>query len=187
MGHDKTRRPRPALNTRALDELAMSYVGRFATTRAKLREYLARKLRERGWDGAAMPDVQEIADRFAARGFVDDGAFALAKARTLSGRGYGTRRLVQTLRTAGVGDDDATPALREADDHAVDSILRFAQRRRIGPFAATLPDPKARDRAFAALVRAGHGFALARSVVNLAPGEEPDRDLLQEHCPTAND
>ena len=66
--------------------------------------YLRRKLRERGWEGDGEPDLD--GDRRALRraGYVDDAAFALTKARSLTGRGYGKRRLVQKLRVAGVDE-----------------------------------------------------------------------------------
>ena len=179
MGGARTKRARPPLDARTLDELALSYVGRFATTRAKLRDYLARKLRERGWDGASPPDLPAIAERCAARGYIDDAAFALAKSRALGGRGYGVRRVNQSLRLAGGEEADASPALQLAGDDAVDSALRFARRRRIGPFATVTLDPKARDKALAALVRAGHGFGLARAVVDMAPGATIDREALE--------
>ena len=80
----RARRSTPA----RLNELALAYVGRFATTRAKLRDYLQRKVRERGWDGAAAPDSRH--GRALRRdGYVDDEAYALSKSRSLTGRGYG--------------------------------------------------------------------------------------------------
>src|SRR5437660_3843439 len=101
------RRPLPPLDDQRLGELALRYVGRFSTTRAKLRTYLARKIRERGWDGAREPDLARIADRFAEQGYVDDAAYALAKSEALTGRGYGKRRVLEQLRAAGVADEDS--------------------------------------------------------------------------------
>ena len=43
-----------------MQDLALRYVGKYATTRAKLAAYLARKLRERGWDGQREPDVRPV-------------------------------------------------------------------------------------------------------------------------------
>ena len=40
------------------------------------------------------PDLDVLADRFAEHGYVDDAAYALAKSRSLTGRGYGKRRVV---------------------------------------------------------------------------------------------
>lgn len=175
--HHSQRKPRPPLDAARLDELALAYVGRFATTRAKLRAYLERKLRERGWsDGPAAdvpgPDVDAIAERFAALGYVDDAAYALSRARSLTGRGYGARRVDQSLRQAGVGDDDSGPARELARGESIEAALRFAERRRLGPFASETADRKARDRALAAMIRAGHGFDLARAIVDLPPGAD---------------
>src|SRR5678816_4043514 len=105
------RKPRPPLDAAKLNELALAYVGRFATTRAKLKTYLARKVRERGWDGGSAIDLEALAERFAEQGYVDDAAYALSKSRSLTGRGYGLRRVDQSLRMAGVEDEDAAPAL----------------------------------------------------------------------------
>ncbi|HET7708848.1 MAG TPA: regulatory protein RecX [Sphingomicrobium sp.] len=175
-----SRRPRPPLTKETLAELAFAYVGRFATTRAKLARYLARKLRERGWDGPEPPPVERIVERCATNGFIDDAAFALAKARSLTARGYGEGRVRQALRAAGVGDGDSEPARRLAGQEAVEAALRLARRKRIGPFAATAMERNVREKALAAMIRSGHGFALARAIVGLNPGVEPDLDALRE-------
>jgi len=179
----RARRERPPLDRKKLEELALRYVERFATTRAKLRDYLRRKLRERGWNGETEPDLEAMAEQFASLGYVDDAAYALGKARSLAGRGYGKRRLVQQMRVAGVEEPDAEAARAHADDEAVSSALRFAERRRLGPFALTAGrDPRDREKALAAMVRAGHGFDLARAIIALAPGAKVDPDELRERA-----
>jgi regulatory protein len=175
------RKPRPPLNAAKLDELALSYVGRFATTRAKLTAYLARKLRERGWDGEGEPPIEDLADRLTRLGYVDDRAYALAKARSLSGRGYGRRRLSQALAIAGVDVEQGEDARLLAESEAVEAALRFARRRSLGPFAPSrASDPGERERALASMIRAGHPFGLARAIIDLDPGETPDIPALTE-------
>ena len=166
------RKPRPPLNREKLNELALAYVGRFATTRSKLRTYLGRKVRERGWDDDPAPDFEAIAERFATQGYVDDAAYALSKSRSLTSRGYGLRRVEQSLHAAGVGEADAAPARDHAQHDRVEAALRFAERRRLGPFASEPADRKGRERALATMIRAGHGFGLARAIVDLRPGAE---------------
>ncbi|HUE80227.1 MAG TPA: RecX family transcriptional regulator [Sphingomicrobium sp.] len=169
--HRRTnRKPRPPLNRERLDELALAYVGRFATTRAKLRSYLLRKVRERGWDGEPPADPDAVAERLAALGYIDDAAYALSKSRGLTVRGYGAKRVEQSLRSAGVADPDAIAARDHAHAGRVESAVRFAERRRLGPFASEAGDRKARERAIAAMIRAGHRFSLARAIVDMAPG-----------------
>jgi regulatory protein len=175
----RRRRALPPLDEGRLNELALRYVGRFATTRAKLRSYLGRKVRERGWDGPQDPDFGAIADRFAELGYVNDSAYALAKSQSLTSRGYGKRRVVESLRAAGVEEDETTDARQHADEEAVTAALRYAKRKRIGPFAAErATDPSQRQKALAAMVRAGHGFDLAKTIVAIAPEQEPDFDQL---------
>jgi len=164
------RKARPPLDQDALERLALRYVERFATTRSKLGAYLARKLRERGWSGERDADVQAIVDRIAGLGYVDDAAFAMSKSRSLSARGYGAARVELALRIAGVADADGAAAKSHAADQAVDAALRFARKRRIGPFASETAEPKQRERALSAMIRAGHAFALAKSIVDMAPG-----------------
>ena len=176
----RTCRPPPPLDAASLNQLALAYVGRFATTRAKLRTFLKRKLRERGWAGETAADVDGLAERFATQGYVDDEAYALSKARSLTGRGYGLRRVEQSLRAAGVEEADGTPARHHAKEDCVAAALRFAERRRLGPFAAAMPDRDGRQRALAAMIRAGHPFGLAKRIVDLLPGETVDRVALDE-------
>lgn len=165
------RAPRP-LDEERLRDLALHYVGKFATTRAKLRTYLNRKLRERGWAGAQPPDVAALVERIGELGYVDDRAFALAKAGALTARGLGGRRVRQALSQAGVAEEDGADGTALAEAQATQSALRFARRKRIGPFALVQADPPAREKALAAMIRAGHSFALARRIVAAAPGEE---------------
>ena len=179
MRRSQGRKPRPPLDKDRLNELALFYVGRYATTRAKLGSYLVRKIRERGWEDTGNPEIERLVERFAEMGLVDDASFALAKSRSLSERGYGRGRVRQALRAAGIDETDGEAAREFAAEQAVDAAIRFARRRRIGPFAAECPDRKGREKALAAMIRAGHGFDLARSLVDAPPGAEFDLDELR--------
>lgn len=179
--HGRSRRRNPIpLDSSRLDELALTYVGRFATTRAKLGTYLSRKIRERGWAGERPPAVETVVERLASLGYVDDAQYALSKARALTGRGYGPRRVSQSLRAAGIGEEDGEAARELAGGESVEAALHYARRRRIGPFGAEAPDVAARERTLAAMIRAGHSFALSKAILALKPGEEVDIEMLGE-------
>lgn len=157
----------------SLERAALSYVERYATTRAKLAAYLGRKLRDKGWIGPGQPPVQTLVERMAALGYVDDRAFAAARAAALGRRGYGERRVREALRAAGVGEEEGAEAREVARGMAWEAALRFAERRRIGPFAATEPDRAAREKALGALLRAGHPMDLAVRLAQARPGQIP--------------
>lgn len=178
MAMQQRRRVRPPLNAAKLDEMALNYVGRFATSRSKLLSYLRRKLRERGWDGEGEPPLEQLADRLVRLGYIDDRAYALSKARSLTGRGYGERRVRQAVAFAGIDEALGADARDLAEEEAVAAAIRFAQRRSLGPYAEHQLDPLKRERGLAAMVRAGHRFALARAIVDLDPGDNPDLEQL---------
>jgi regulatory protein len=176
----RSRRAKRPLNEGELKQLAMAYVGRFSTTRAKLRAYLQRKIQERGWEGRQPADLLALSDRLADLGLIDDADYAEAKARALAARGYGKRRLIETLRGAGVAEDDGERARRHSDEQAVAAALKLAERRRIGPFGASGGGPDERRKAIGVMVRAGHSFELARAIAGLPPGIEVDPDELAD-------
>ena len=150
------RRSKP-LDSARLEELALAYVARFATSAAKLEKYLTRKLRERGFvansaenwlpdenevddDGdlareAGLTKIEEIVMRFVERGYVDDDLYAKTRAGSLLNRGYGARRIEATLRQDGIADE-----LREANapgrGEARKAAVALARKRRFGPFAS---------------------------------------------------
>ena len=155
-----------------LSEMALAYVARFATSRAKLIAYLDRKLRERGIAEGEEVDIVAIADGLVALGYVDDAAFAGMKARSLLSRGYGNRRVDAALRAAGIDEPTRDDARADADA-AWAAAIAFARRRRFGPFAGEqVTDPRLRDRQFAAMLRAGHDARWVRCLLRLAPNAE---------------
>jgi regulatory protein len=101
--------------------------------RGKLAAYLARKLRERGWDGASPPDVDGLVARFVRAGYVDDAGYARAKAQGLLRRGYGARRIDQALGHAGIAEDMRAEA-RGSERDRRHAALVMARKRRFGPW-----------------------------------------------------
>ncbi|MXO86969.1 hypothetical protein GRI38_13120 [Altererythrobacter aurantiacus] len=211
----RPRKPLKPLDPARLEEFAVAYVARFATSAAKLEKYLLRKLRERGYtpdasenwlaeDAARASDeasleagrarIGELVERFVEKGYVDDDQFARSRAGSLLSRGYGARRIEQTLRHDGIAEevrDAHAPQRAEARQAA----LALARKRRFGPFArggpngdiedGLLPEDrdfaaneerrKLRDKQLAAMLRAGHEFADASAILdfrNEAEAEE---------------
>jgi regulatory protein len=158
------RRPSP-LDTARLDELALAYVARFATSAAKFEAYLKRKLRERGWAEEDEPDPAAIAARYVELGYIDDAAYARAKAGGLLRRGYGQRRVGQALRAAGIAEE-VREEVRASDAEARRAALAMAKKRRFGPFGPAAPDRPHREKQIAAMLRAGHPLDSARDLVN---------------------
>ncbi len=171
------RRPLPPLNSADLERYALRYVERYATTRAKLAIYLSRKLRERGWDGEKSPDPEALAERMAELGYVDDRLYAESKAGAMARRGLGARRVREALRFAGVEEEDAAALAPAIAAEGLASAIAFARRRRIGPYAREAADRPLQEKQMAAMIRAGHAPGLARAIVRMAPGDDPETML----------
>lgn len=160
------RTPKPLDRTR-LNDLALHYVARFATSSGKLESYLKRKLRERGWEGDDEPDIDALVAGFAAKNYVDDEAYARMKADGLLARGYGARRIEDKLRADGLAEP-VREANAPGEDDAREAVLAYIRRRRFGPFHSPPGDEgpeaahKRREKQLAAVIRAGHSFDHAR-------------------------
>jgi regulatory protein len=153
--------PRP-LDEPGLQALALHYAARYATTTLKLRRYLERKLKERSWAGELPPDVEGLVRKLSGLGYVDDEVWAAARTRDMAARGLGRRRIAQTLAAAGI-----VGAQEEVLENPFEAAVRFARRRRLGPFAreTRLDAAVVERRALAAMLRAGHDFEVARRVL----------------------
>jgi regulatory protein len=159
------RRRAAPLDREKLDQLALAYVARFATTSARLVRYLQRKVRERGWADDGDPPIAAIAARQVELGYVDDAAFARARAGALTRRGYGERRISQALGEAGV-DEAIRDATRPNQGTARRAAMTLARKRGFGPFGAERPDRDRRQKQLAAMMRAGHPLDSAREIVD---------------------
>ncbi len=183
MGNDRqaTKRARRApkpLDAERLQELALSYVARFATSAARLEQYLERKLRERGWAGERDPDVAALVARYIELGYIDDAAYARARAGSLLRRGYGPRRVRQALGQAGIGED-VREDVRAGEGAERRAALALARKRRLGPFGVAKPDRAQREKQLAAMLRAGHPLDSAREMVD-APSEKAAEEWAAE-------
>lgn len=174
------KRPRPPLDSPALRALALHYVGRYATTQGKLKHYLQRKIGERGWvENGSYPQIDSLVAEFAERGYVDDAGFAEAKTHSMLRRGYGTARVKASLRQSGVATELVNEVTQVNPDSARDAALAFARRRRLGPFGAPAVDHKAREKAIAAFIRAGHSYEIAREIVESVAESSDSADFLR--------
>jgi regulatory protein len=115
-------------------------------------------------------DLDGVVARMAELHYVDDEAFASARAGALQRRGFGPMRVRAALRSAGIDAETSTALSDVPQEDAFAAARALAERRGFGS------DPDRRDRQMAALVRAGHSFAAARAALdgiasetNLAP------------------
>jgi len=160
-----------------LRDLALAYVAQFSTTRARLADYLQRKICERGVasnsDGL---DVAEVVQRLVDLRYVDDEAYARARSQNLLRKGHGVERVAEALQAAGISEEmrnDLAPATADARR----AVVAMARKRGFGPFARDPDageglDPATREKQIAAMVRAGHDHADACAIMDASNVDE---------------
>ena len=157
---------------------ATRYLARQAASTARVRAVLVRAVeravgREEADAAATAALVDPVLARLARAGLLDDAAFARMKSRRLIEQGRSAPVIRATLRFHD-GVDPREPAF-DASLAALDptaQALRFAQRRRLGPFRLT-PRPEKRDADIASLARAGFEVSVARRVIDGEGFEAP--------------
>lgn len=175
-------RPPRKVTAQSLENAALYYLQRFATSEENLRRMLMRRVERsahiHGTDrdeGASL--VAALVARYRSAGLLDDRAYARARAETLHRRGVPATGIRARLRHKGVGDDDITAALASlagavASGTDTAAAVNLARRRRLGPFRAAADRAAKRDKDLASLARAGFSWDLARRVVDADTPED---------------
>ncbi len=173
----KDRRPK-RLAIEDLDQIALDYLARFATSRKRVVDMLTRRIRRSAHFHdddpapllAAIPNIIAKLER---NRFLDDAAFAGMKAASLTRRGTSQRQIGAKLAQLGIAADtrgQAIDALSEEFGNVDEAAaIAYAKRRRLGRYRARhiAGDQRLEQakRDLAAMARAGFGFALAKRVL----------------------
>jgi regulatory protein len=154
-----------------LEEWALHYLGRYASSAENLRRVLMRRVRRRSPESAAAlnPLIDVLVTRYQERGLLDDAAYAAARVQSLHRRGDSVQAIRARLAAKGVAASEITAAVSELRSAAVDPDLAaacaFARRRRLGPYRRAVAD---HARELAAFARAGFSRRIAEAVLACA-------------------
>jgi regulatory protein len=170
----------------SLENAALHYLERFATSSANLRRVLMRRVRKsaeaHGTDpaeGEALVDA--LITRYRESGLLDDAAYAEMRAGSLHRQGASARMTRAKLAAKGVDAEDIDAALETLGETVAAPDLaaacNYARRRRLGPWRRRDREDH-RDRDLAALGRQGFGYGLARKVVDAEDREALEREAF---------
>jgi len=160
---------------------AVHYLGRYIASQQRLREVLQRFAMRKleAFDEAEVKRAIEAVVVDCVRlGYVDDAAFAMARARSKRRGGGSALAIRRSLAEHAINQNLVDEALAAADgttrDGELAAALRLAARRRIGPYFRREQDEDTRRKHLASLARAGFAFATARTVIELDGPEVAD-------------
>lgn len=173
-GKPKARRQPLKATPEGLERSALYYLERYDASSGHLRRLMARKIqvsaRIHGTDPeAGRAAVERLIARLTDAGVLDDARYARARVRGLIARGTSAAMIRDRLRAKSVPAALVDAALAEvaAGDprHELAAALRYAQRRRLGPFRLR-ERAERRERDLAALGRQGFGYETACRVID---------------------
>ena len=177
----RRRRPKQTerLSAELLEKKALSYLERFDTSAARLRQVLLRHVRRL----AALPEseldetraiavIDELIGRYLASGVLDDARFATTLARGLRARGASQRAIEHKLRARGVDQSVASAAVASVaaegtGDAELEAARALVRRRRLGPYRPAGEQQAKRRRDLGALARAGFSLDVAVRALGL--------------------
>lgn len=170
--------PLPMPTPATLREAALRHLARYATTETNLLRVLNRRIDRwartapEGTDTATpRQQAKEIVRQLATIGAVNDTAFAESRARSLTRAGRSRRAIAAHLATKGIDPETLRAQLPDNPEAELTAALIQTRRKRIGPFAATPPDPPTRLKHLATLARAGFSQAIARQALAMPRAE----------------
>ncbi len=181
-----------------LENKALHYLGRYATTEARLRDVLTR-FAKRKMDDEDPDHLRQLIDKMVAscvaNGYVNDRVFAEQKTASLRRSGGSRMAISRKLMQRGVDRDVIKDAIDDYDedyqqyhdhDAELESALIYARKRRLGPYA-TLPMGKTemkegwQTRHYASLARAGFSSNTISVVMALTTPEDAEAVLTDNH------
>jgi regulatory protein len=181
-------RPAPApLDEKRIEQAALDYLARFASSSESLRRVLLRRIARAAKSesdgprpGAAF--VDRLIARYVAAGLLDDRAYAAQQAASLHARGASAKAIAFRLKEKGVGAEHVRAALTglaAAGASELASACALARRRRLGPCRPAASRAAFHRRDLGVLARAGFALDIARRVLAAPDPAALDR-LAQE-------
>ena len=177
----------PALiTTKHLENVALYYLERFATSAENLRQVLRRRVYKSAKHHLSEPDdgydlVDELITRYISVGLLDDQAYADFRVLTLRRRGQSGRAIMAGLLAKGVEQDVIAMAIDHAGNQTgeaeteLQAAMTLARRRKLGRFGRRDCRENNRDKDLGKLARAGFSYDIALQVID---GNDDDDDLI---------
>ncbi len=156
---------------------AYRYLERYATTEANLKYILQRKVDRILKSNQEITTrnheidiwIDDVVKKSVELGLVDDLLYATAKLNTYKASGNSIAIIKNKLRAKGVSQDLINEIIEKEREENPDmnfiSAIKYAKRRRFGPFRIRDADLKTSDKEKAAMARAGYSYEEVKKVL----------------------
>ena len=181
----RERKPPRPVTAASLENAAVYYLSRFASSSGNLRRVLMRKVArgarnaEDGQAEAGAQMVEALIARYLDKGLLNDRAYAAQAASSLARRGASRYSIAGKLAQKGVESELVTQTIADLNEEGEATELAAAcalvRRRRMGAYRTPEKRADFRDKDLASLARAGFRLDLARRVLRAKDIEALER------------
>ncbi|MTI45838.1 regulatory protein [Roseibium hamelinense] len=153
-----------------LQRAALHYLDRYVSSSANLRRVLERKVIKAARDHGTSPQdyiglIDTVVEKCERTGLIDDTRYAETKLASMRRKGRSERQIKQYLSSKGVSPETVSSVLEQDGTSEMEAAIRYAQRRRLGPFSDPSKRAARQEKDMAALCRAGFSYAISRRVI----------------------
>jgi regulatory protein len=188
-GTRRARKQPRKLSARYLENAALYYLQRYATSTENFRRVMRRKIDRSCAFHQTRPDefytvIEDLIKRYISAGLLNDRVFSDAKVSSLRRQGRSKRDIMARLQNKGLKPAEIETALAardaevEEDDAEgtpaeLQAARRLARRKKLGVYNPNPPaDPKAKQKEMAALARAGFSYEICRLALETGPDDD---------------
>lgn len=176
-GNDKKndgykRRPQKKITPQRLKNIALYYLKRFDSSVENLRQVLQRRVRAYVKENPefdkrqAVEWIETILADFERLGYLDDKRFAEIKICGYLAAGKPERYIMPKLKQKGISEDIVNEILQSQEYDVFEMALKFARKKKIGPFRDEQVRREYRQKDMGALIRAGFDYDIVCDVLN---------------------
>ena len=164
----------PKVSASSIENAALHYLGRYATSSENLRQVLERRIMRTAKHHDTNVDacnqiVSNLIRSYLKNGILNDETYAQTQAESMNRRGKSLCAIRLRLRQKALPIDMIDNAVKllanEVGSPDLAAAIVFARKRRLGPYRKKTCTPDIKEKELAALARSGFSYPLALRIV----------------------
>lgn len=179
MVDEKEKKPKSLrkITKQRLKNIALYYLKRFESSTANLRAVLRKRVDKYAFfvpefdKEQAYAWVDELVEEMQEKHYVDDERYANFKVKAYINVGKSQRYIQGKMRQKGISETQVDGILEEVEYDALAAAIKFAKKKKLGPFRAEENRIEFRNKDMQKMVLAGFGYDVVMEVLSME-GEE---------------
>ncbi len=165
--------------TANLRDLAYSYIQKYSPTKQQTKTYLLKKYLKKFQGTKTKKEITEIINNVVLNleknNFLNDRLYSDSKARMFFRRGYSLNKIVHSLKSKGIGQENIKLSLEKIKNEKKDpdflSAMKICKKRRIGPMRPEANRELFYKKDMGILARSGFSYDISKKILSMTQKE----------------